>query len=137
MNIEAGKYYFDRKDILKGPMSSSTDEDYPWTDGSETWSTRGAFSQSPTEFDLIAEAFVSREPPKEVTAPAEHMTIRQSFVMEAMGKLAAKFTEYERTDSGTRVCPENFETRSKEVAKIACLYADAALAEEARTRSKA
>lgn len=65
------------------------------------------------------------------------MTIRQSFVMEAMGKLAAKFTEYERTDSGTRVCPENFETRSKEVAKIACLYADAALAEEARTRSKA
>lgn len=67
----------------------------------------------------------------------EGMTIRQSFVMEAMGKLAAKFTEYERTDSGTRVCPEDFETRSKEVAKIACLYADAALAEEARTRSKA
>jgi len=65
------------------------------------------------------------------------MTIRQRFVMAAMGKLAAKFTEYERTDSGTRVCPEDFETRSKEVAKIACLYADAALAEEARTRSKA
>ena len=63
------------------------------------------------------------------------MTIRQRFVMAAMGKLAAKFTEYERTDSGTRVCPEDFETRSKEVAKIACLYADAALAEEARTRS--
>ena len=65
------------------------------------------------------------------------MTIRQRFVMEAMGKLAAKFTEYERTDSGTRVCPEDFETRSKEVAKIACLYADAALAEEARTRGEA
>ena len=65
----------------------------------------------------------------------EGMTIRQRFVMAAMGKLAAKFTEYERTDSGTRVCPEDFETRSKEVAKIACLYADAALAEEARTRS--
>lgn len=73
---------------------------------------------------------------REVTLNQGGMTIRQSFVMEAMGKLAAKFTEYERTDSGMRVCPEDFETRSKEVAKMACLYADAALAEEARTRKQ-
>lgn len=123
MNIEAGKYYFDRKDILKGPMSSSTDEDYPWTDGSGTWSTRGAFSQSPTEFDLIAEAFVSREPPKEVTAPAEHMTLRQQFVMAAMEGLCSSTDE-----DGTH--PTGW------LPALACMLADATLAEEARTRNK-
>lgn len=123
MNIEAGKYYFDRKDILKGPMSSSTDEDYPWTDGSETWSTRGAFSQSPTEFDLIAEAFVSREPPKEVTAPAEHMALRQQFVMAAMQGL--------RADA---VLIDHLDHEAEWVASRAQRIADSTLAEEARTR---
>lgn len=103
-------------------MSNPNDPAYP------TGRQELGYQYDPSKSTSVAQTYI---------VPQGGMTIRQRFVMAAMGKLAAKFTEYERTDSGTRVCPEDFETRSKEVAKIACLYADAALAEEARTRSKA
>jgi hypothetical protein len=65
----------------------------------------------------------SPKPSKEVTAPAEHMALRQQFVMAAMQGL--------RADA---VLIDHLDHEAEWVASRAQRIADSTLAEEARTR---
>ena len=67
----------------------------------------------------------------------EPPTVRQQFVMAAMEAMIGPLTRYRVNDDGTTLTsdgPGIIEHNPQSVAEIACVYADACMAEEERTR---